>query len=134
MDTHRRTSRIARVIICLIPILALIWGCASSDKDKKDPFFEEWKARAEESKGYSPGKPAEVDQKPVEITEKVAPKLEEKRKEKPLPKRKISLKMTDIDVAVLLRALSRAADQNIIVSEKVTGKINGGLLSCGQAK
>jgi type IV pilus assembly protein PilQ len=90
----------------------------------KDPFFEEWKARAEESKGYSPGKPPEVDQKPVEITEKIAPKLEEKAKEKPLPNRNISLKMTDIEVAVLLRALSRAADQNIIVSEKVTGKIN----------
>jgi type IV pilus assembly protein PilQ len=65
-----------------------------------------------------------VDQKPVEITEKIAPKLEEKAKEKPLPNRNISLKMTDIEVAVLLRALSRAADQNIIVSEKVTGKIN----------
>ncbi len=105
MDTHRRTARIARAIICLIPILALIWSCAGSDKDMKDPFFEEWKARAEESKGYSPGKPPKVDQKPVEITEKIAPKLEEKAKEKPLPNRNISLKMTDIEVAVLLRAL-----------------------------
>ncbi|MGD8763516.1 MAG: type IV pilus secretin PilQ [Desulfobacteraceae bacterium] len=124
MDTHRRTARIARTIIYLIPISALIWGCAGSDKDMKDPFFEEWKARAEESRGYSPGKPPEVDQKPVKITEKVVPELEEKAKEKPLPTRRISLKMTDIEVAVLLRALSRAADQNIIVSEKVVGKIN----------
>ena len=43
---------------------------------------------------------------------------------RPLPKRKISLKMNNIDVAVLLRALARAANQNIILNEKVTGKIN----------
>jgi type IV pilus assembly protein PilQ len=32
--------------------------------------------------------------------------------------------MNDIDVAVLLRALARAADQNIILNEKVAGKVN----------
>jgi type IV pilus assembly protein PilQ len=32
--------------------------------------------------------------------------------------------MRDISVAVVLRALARAADQNVIVSEKVSGKIN----------
>jgi type IV pilus assembly protein PilQ len=32
--------------------------------------------------------------------------------------------MTDIEVSVVLRALARASDQNIIVSEAVTGKIN----------
>jgi type IV pilus assembly protein PilQ len=32
--------------------------------------------------------------------------------------------MTDIGVSVVLRALARASDQNIIVSEKVSGKIN----------
>ena len=34
------------------------------------------------------------------------------------------MKMNNIDVAVLLRALARAADQNIILNEKVSGKIN----------
>jgi type IV pilus assembly protein PilQ len=44
--------------------------------------------------------------------------------ERPLPNQKITMKMKDIDVAVLLRALSRVAKQNIMVSDKVTGKIN----------
>ena len=44
--------------------------------------------------------------------------------ERKLPTRKISLKMNSIDVAVLLRALAKAADQNIILNEKVAGKIN----------
>ena len=124
MQTTYHRNRIAWGLICLSLAFVLIWGCADPKKDLKDPFFEEWKARAEELKGYSPAPPAKVDEKPTEITEKIAPVPEEPEKEKPLPKRKISLKMTDIEVAVLLRALSRAANQNIIVSEKVRGKIN----------
>ena len=124
MDTNYHRNRIAWGLICLSLAFVLIWACADSKKDLKDPFFEEWKARAEELKGYSPAPPPKVDKKPAEITEKIAPIPEEPEKEKPLPKRNISLKMTDIEVAVLLRALSRAANQNIIVSEKVRGKIN----------
>ena len=44
--------------------------------------------------------------------------------EKPLPTRKITMKMNDIDVPVLLRALARIANQNIMLNDKVTGKIN----------
>ena len=34
------------------------------------------------------------------------------------------MKMNDIDISVLLRALARVANQNIILSEKVVGKAN----------
>jgi type IV pilus assembly protein PilQ len=123
---HQKTQTgILGGIFCLGLCLMLIWGCA--DRNKKgveNPFFEEWRAKAEESKGYSPAPPPRLGGKTIEITEKVAPKLKPKEAEKPLPTRKISLKMNDIEVAVLLRALSRAANQNIIVSEKVKGKIN----------
>lgn len=124
MKMKAKRIKILRVLICASLCMVLIAGCSSKKKDTKDPFFEEWKARAEESKGYSPAKPRKVDEKPVAITEKVAPKLKAPEPKRPLPKRKISLKMNDIEVAVLLRALSRAANQNIIVSEKVKGKIN----------
>jgi type IV pilus assembly protein PilQ len=43
---------------------------------------------------------------------------------KPLPDRKISMKMKDVDVSVLLRALARIADQNIMLNQKVAGKVN----------
>ncbi|UCE52163.1 MAG: type IV pilus secretin PilQ [Desulfobacterales bacterium] len=124
METNYHKNRIVWGLFCLSLSFVLIWGCASPKKETKDPFFEEWKARAEELKGYSPAPPAKVDEKYLEITKKIVPKLEKPEKEKPLPKRKISLKMTDIEVGVLLRALSRAANQNIIVSEKVKGSIN----------
>jgi type IV pilus assembly protein PilQ len=44
--------------------------------------------------------------------------------EKPLPVKRVSLKMSNVDVSVLLRALARAADVNIILNERVTGRSN----------
>jgi type IV pilus assembly protein PilQ len=113
---------IVAVVICFL----LIGGCASPKLEKQDPFFDEWRTRAETSKGYSPGKPKFVGEQPAIVTPKATPKdikIDEVT-EKPLPTRKISLKMTDIEVSVVLRALARASNQNIIVSEAVTGKIN----------
>jgi type IV pilus assembly protein PilQ len=91
MDNLEQTNRIVQSIVAVLISVLLIAGCASPKLEKQDPFFDEWKTKAEE---------------------------------KPLPTRKISLKMTDISVSVVLRALARASDQNIIVSEKVSGKIN----------
>ena len=44
--------------------------------------------------------------------------------ERLLPTSILSLKMHDIDLAVLLRAMARAAGQNIMINEKVAGKAN----------
>ncbi len=129
-SNHPKTrTGIFSVLVGIALCLLMLWGCAGfdelSDKDEQEnPFFEEWRARAEESKGYSPAPPPRLGGKTIEITEKVEPKLEQQEEKKPLPTRKISLKMNDIEVSVLLRALSRAANQNIIVSHKVAGKIN----------
>ena len=44
--------------------------------------------------------------------------------ERLLPTTPVTMKMHDIDVTVLLRALAKAADQNIMINEKVKGKAN----------
>jgi type IV pilus assembly protein PilQ len=93
-------------------------------KDVKDPFYEQWRVKAEESKGHSAIEPPPVDEEPFEITRKGLIEDAEPEVEKSLPTRKISLKMNSIDVSVLLRALAKAANQNIILNEKVGGKIN----------
>jgi type IV pilus assembly protein PilQ len=100
-------------------------GCAKKRelKDVQDPFYEQWRVKAEESKGNSAVEPPPIDEKPFEIASATGEE-EKPQAPKPLPTRKISLKMNDIDVAVLLRALARAADQNIILNEKVSGKVN----------
>lgn len=119
---HRQ--KITAWIICAI-IIGLNFGCATTDKKEENHlFFEEWKTKAQKSKGYSPSQPkraAETTAKQPDVASRQQLVVDSER---PLPNQKITLKMKDIDVAVLLRALSRVARQNIMVSDKVTGKIN----------
>jgi type IV pilus assembly protein PilQ len=107
-------------------MVALLPGCSNKKdlKDIQDPFYEQWRVKAEEAKGNSPVEPPPVDEEPFEIVSQDPAAREALEVPKPLPNRKISMKMNNIDVAVLLRALARAADQNIVLNEKVTGKIN----------
>jgi type IV pilus assembly protein PilQ len=111
---------------CLFLMGAWMGGCAKKKglKDVQDPFYEQWRVKAEEAKGTSPVEPPPIDEAPFEIASADGAKEAKPEVPKPLPTRKISLKMNDIDVAVLLRALARAADQNIILNEKVSGKVN----------
>jgi type IV pilus assembly protein PilQ len=126
MDKIDLSNKVVRIIIAAVISVLLVGGCAAPKKEKQDPFFDKWKAKAKTSKGISPAVPSPSDAKPKIIRTKAPSKAAEieEEKEKPLPTRTISLKMTNIDVAVVLRALARAADQNIIVSEQVVGKIN----------
>jgi len=113
-------------ISCLLLTVAWMGGCSQKKnlKDVQDPFYEQWRAKAEEAKGTSPVEPPPIDEKPFEIASEGGEEEVKPEVSRPLPARKISLKMNDIDVAVLLRALARAADQNIILNEKVSGKVN----------
>jgi type IV pilus assembly protein PilQ len=126
MDRYQCVLKITVAICCLF--LAAVWqvGCADRKdlKDIQDPFYEEWRVKAEESKGHSAVAPPPAEEEPFEITPTEKPEEAEPDVQRPLPNRKISLKMNNIDVAVLLRALARAADQNIILNEKVVGKVN----------
>lgn len=116
-----------KLILVALPLVLsalMIAACAEPKKDEKDPFFEKWQAMALEAKGHSPAPPPEYGEE-LKPSAPISPVPEAKPEvEKPLPKKKISLKMNNIDVAVLLRALARAADQNIILNEKVTGRTN----------
>jgi type IV pilus assembly protein PilQ len=125
MATFHRPNTIVVGALCLFMIVFGASGCAQKKdiKDSHDSFYEQWRAKAEESKGTSAVEPPPVDEEPFEIAPTEIPE-EEVVVQKPLPTRKISLKMNNVEVAVLLRALARAADQNIILNEKVVGKIN----------
>ncbi len=104
--------------------IALICGCASKKKERSNLFFDEWKVKAQESKGFSPSArklDRSLSQKEAKST--FASGLLSEYK-KPLPKKKITMKMNDVEVSVLLRALSRVANQNIMLNEKIRGKIN----------
>jgi type IV pilus assembly protein PilQ len=105
-------------------LIGLFLGCASDKAAERDPFFEKWKAEAERSKAYSPGNSIKsidllekANESPIEEKAPVVP-------QRPLPSQKVSLRMHDTDVPVLLRALARLVDQNIMINANVKGKIN----------
>ena len=113
-------------ILFLLLVAAWMFSCSQKKdlKDVKDPFYEQWRVKAEESKGHSAVEPPPVDEEPFEIASRETAEEAVPEIERPLPTRKISLKMNSIEVSVLLRALAKAAKQNIILNEKVSGKIN----------
>jgi type IV pilus assembly protein PilQ len=111
--------------VAIVGILGalLAMGCAPLQKpEPTDPFMDKWKAKAQESKGFSAG----VSQPSKELVKETAVRPSEIKieAERPLPTKRVSLKMSNIDVSVLLRALARAADVNIILNDKVAGRSN----------
>jgi type IV pilus assembly protein PilQ len=124
MNPNHHYNKFTLGFLWLVLLFFLLCGCAAKQKEKKDPFFNKWRLMAETSKGHSPG--AKKHARPVSKKKfKTAP-LKSKAAEvkKPLPTQKTTLEMYNTDVAVLLRALARAINQNIIINEKVKGKIN----------
>lgn len=115
----RKTVFIAALMVMTIGI----GGCANS-KESKTSAFDQWKEMAEKSRGYSP----RARKRTVDIPEKdikvIAPQLADQKPPRPLPTRKITMKMHQTDVAVLLRALARAVNLNIMINESVSGRIS----------
>ena len=126
----------------VLAVLLATTGCVQKEL-KKDPFFEDWRIRADEARGYSPSRPASlpakvpaspplpgsptaaaapnvdgVDDEPDDPSKAVTDALEQKPA---LPTLDISLKVKDVEVATLLRVLARAAGQNILISQNVKG-------------
>ncbi len=68
MDSYRRLLKCFG-IICLLLIGAWLGGCSNKKdlKDIQDPFYEQWRVKAEEAKGSSPVEPPPVDEEPFEI-------------------------------------------------------------------
>lgn len=115
-------NRILPIIICLL-LLILISGC-SNKVTKKDPFFDKWSTQAEESLGNSP----EPAQRQIEIPQAVREgyylEAGSPIPTKPLPKQPVTIRILKSDIKTILRALARAANQNILVKEDIKGEIN----------
>ena len=126
MDKRNLSCKVMHNVVVVVIALFLVGSCASPKKEKQDPFFDKWKSKAETSKGISPAAPKPLKEQPQIIKPKELPSVAkiEEAAQKPLPTRTINVKMNRAEVAVILRALARAADQNIIISEQVAGKMD----------
>lgn len=121
-----RMNRLGNMTGAAALCLLLVCGCSQYKQqvETTDPFMDKWKAKAQESKSYPPApSPASRDlaKDPIAKPAELKPDPE---KERPLPTKRISMTMSNVDVSVLLRALARAADVNIILNNKVTGRAN----------
>jgi type IV pilus assembly protein PilQ len=123
MNRNNPLAKICPGLIWVIVSTLIILSCTTPKKEEKDQFFQTWKAKAAESKGYMTAPQPAAQPSPIPAPP-MMPETPKPQVERPLPTRRISLKMNNIDVAVLLRALARAADVNIILSENVRGNSN----------
>lgn len=117
-----KASRI-RSLLLLIAAGLFLAGCASSADKQETPFAEKWIDKAEQSKGHSP------PQKKHEITEMTEVLDEDAQApapgpKKPLPEQKVTLQLRQASVPAVLRAMAKAADQNLLVNETVGGSMS----------
>ncbi len=121
---------INRLLSCLFFMLALllaIQACATRKAAEKDQFFEQWRVMAEQSKGHSPEAAPEkgdIDKSLVytDILEEgkgVSPEAP-----KSFPAIPVTLRMNKSNIVAVLRALARAADQNLAISSSVQGEVS----------
>ena len=125
MRRRRDKKSFLGLVFCFF-LFYLVYGCAGGQERKeiKDPFFEKWRDTAEKSRGYSPPARKRVPITPEEKAEPVVGPEITPEPEKQLPTQPTTLEMFNTDVSVLLRALARAVEQNIIINENVKGKVN----------
>ncbi len=109
--------------LAVVAVCLTVSGCVK--KPKKDAFIEHWDVQAQKSEGYSPN----PHPRKVEISKAViAAKKEEKseaRPARPLPKQKVTLRMYDTDLVAVVRAMARAANQNVVLSSSIPGAGGG---------
>lgn len=130
---HSRRRIAKNSSLLFLALLLVIAGCAPQQLPAKDPFFEEWKTRAETSQPFLPSRqgfeessPGKQLQKELAEATPTHQSLEEQRQEfvDSLPTDKISVRFVNDDLATSLRTLGRLAQQNILLSPNVKGTVN----------
>jgi type IV pilus assembly protein PilQ len=112
------------VIAALVAVSLAAPGCVK--KPQKDAFGQHWDTKASQSEGYSPSpRPRKVEFSKAAITTKNDAKAEAKPVRE-LPKQRVTLRMYDTDLVAVVRAMARAANQNVVLSASIPGSTGGG--------
>lgn len=130
---YTMTAYRSLLLVFFLVISVTISSCSTHSKsEEKNPFFDEWKAKAETSQPYLPSRaefeetaPGKLLQQEMSTTARDnATKSKEEKKIINLPKELISVRFIDDDLATSLRTMARLADQNILISPTVKGTLN----------
>lgn len=106
---------------------AVMVGCSEKLETPKDAFYEEWRTLAKTSQPSSPADTeVAVELPPKEKAPEQPARVTDERETatKALPTTPVSMTMRDTDVNVILRALARIANQNIMMNKEVSGVTN----------
>jgi len=120
-----KVTRLKKGAWCWVFVIGLgliLTSCAQDNSVKKDPFFEKWSTLADESKGHSPTARDRVIETPPMGPDEVAETQVMATRERPLPTKRVTLRMNNVDINVILRAMAQAADQNILIKSGVKGQ------------
>ncbi len=111
-------------VAALAAVAVLLAGCAGKDPARSalDIDYQKWKAMAETNRAVSQARPAAPPA--VEALAAAKLEIEPAPPPRPLPNQDVSLRMNRASVPSVLRALARAADQNIMLSDTVDGHIS----------
>ncbi|WP_051957739.1 type IV pilus secretin PilQ [Desulfobacter vibrioformis] len=127
-----------QIYFLALMLMGLGLGCQATQKEAKPPDrFEKWRVMAENSPKVTPDARPYIEEIDRDVQQKIkaleqANNAREQKTEDPLepqkkmPKMRLTMKMHDVPVPVLLRTLARAANVNILINETVSGqaKIN----------
>ena len=126
--SHRWAVTLKTAIMLATPcamamMLTCLAGCGAAPKPKpqQQDFLDRWKLLAEESEGHSPSARARPTDAPQASPQPPQKQVITPEQEKPLPRQKVSLRMHNADLVVVLRALARAVSLNILINDKVKG-------------
>ena len=120
MSSNHRNQWVALVLAAIF-LLTGLSGCAQQKTQKNEIVFDQWQARAAESRGFSPPEQHRI----IDMPESQLPAdkigAAEDKPDKPLPDNPVTLKIHQADISVLLRALSRSVGISIIINNSVKG-------------
>ena len=117
-----RGNRLCSVLLLMAAALFLA-GCAGSAEKKETPFAEKWTKKAEQSKAHSPPPKKREMTEMTEVLDEEA-QVPTAGPKKALPEQKVTLQLREASVPAVLRAMAKAADQNLLVNETVGGSMS----------
>ncbi|MGM0682355.1 MAG: type IV pilus secretin PilQ, partial [Thermodesulfobacteriota bacterium] len=109
-----------------ILVILLLSACAEKSEIQDEQFLGKWKSKVEESRPSAPKirkQKVDLPERKIETQgspDKAIPAGESKQ----LPTQTVTLNMRDTQVDAVLRALSRSAGVNIMLTSKVQGKVD----------
>lgn len=112
------------VIAALVAASLAAPGCVK--KPQQDAFIKHWDTMANKSEGYTPtAHPRKIEKEQAAITTTKQVR-EEAKPVRRLPTQRVTLRMYDTDLVAVVRAMARAANQNVVLSSSIPGSANGG--------